>query len=60
VLSKCESSSRPNGGIVGVRCRGINQRHEVVIEFQPTFMVYKRTAPEVSNTFPGTETDWTV
>ena len=60
VLSKRESKSRPTVGIIGVRCRGINQRREVVIEFQRTFMLYKRTAPEVSNMFPGTETEWTV
>lgn len=60
IVSKRESRSRPTVGIVGVRCRGINQRREVVIEFQRTFMVYKRDAPEVSDTFPGTNTDWTV
>lgn len=60
ILSKRESQSRPNVGIVGVRCRGINQRREVVIEFQRTFMLYKRGASESSTTFPGTDTDWTV
>lgn len=60
VISKRESRSRPSVGIVGVRCRGINQRREVVIEFQRTFMVYKRDASEVADTFPGTDTDWTV
>jgi itaconyl-CoA hydratase len=60
VISKRESRSRPSVGIVGVRCRGINQRREVVIEFQRTFMVYKRGASEVTDTFPGTDTDWTV
>lgn len=60
ITSKRESGSRPNVGIVGVRCRGINQRREVVIEFQRTFMVYKRAAPEINDTFPGTDTDWTV
>jgi acyl dehydratase len=60
VLSKRESQSRPEVGIIGVRCRGINQRREVVIEFQRTFMLYKRGASEVSSTFPGTDTDWTV
>ena len=60
IVSKRESRSRPSVGIVGVRCRGINQRREVVIEFQRTFMVYKHDAPEVSDTFPGTDTDWTV
>jgi itaconyl-CoA hydratase len=60
VTSKRESKSRPNVGIVSVRCRGINQRREVVIEFTRTFMVYKRSAPEVTDLFPGTDTDWTV
>src|SRR6201994_2988599 len=60
IVSKRESRSRPSVGIVGVRCRGINQRREVVIEFQRTFMVYKRDAPEVTDTFPGTDTGWTV
>lgn len=60
VVSKRDSKSRPEVGIVGVRCRGINQRREVVIEFQRTFMLYKRGAREVSSTFPGTDTDWTV
>lgn len=60
VVSKRESTSRSGVGIVGVRCRGINQRREVVIEFQRTFMVYKRSAAEVTNLFPGTDTAWTV
>ena len=34
--------------IVSMRCRGINQRGEVVIEFKRTFMVYRRGAPEVA------------
>ncbi len=55
-----ESQSRPNVGIVSMRCRGINQRREVVIEFRRTFMLYKRDAPEVANGFPGTDADWTV
>ena len=60
ITDKRESASNPNVGIVSMRCRGINQRREVVIEFQRTFMVYKRTAPEVTDNFPGTDTDWTV
>ena len=55
-----ESKSNPSVGIVSMRCRGINQRHEVVIEFLRTFMVYKRGAPEVKDTFPETDDDWTV
>jgi acyl dehydratase len=55
-----ESASNPSVGIVSMRCRGINQRREVVIEFTRTFMAYKRSAPEATPTFPGTDTDWTV
>ncbi|HEU4448608.1 MAG TPA: MaoC family dehydratase [Gaiellaceae bacterium] len=55
-----ESSSNPSVGIVTMRCRGLNQRREVVIEFQRTFMVYKRGAPEVADVFPGTDAGWTV
>jgi itaconyl-CoA hydratase len=39
VLSKRESASRPGSGIVTVRTRGLNQRDEVVIEFERTVMV---------------------
>src|SRR5438067_10408945 len=60
ILETRESASRPNMGIVSMRCRGINQRREVVIEFKRTFMVYKRDAPEAAPTFPGTETEWSV
>lgn len=60
ITGKRESGSRPNVGIVTMRCRGINQRREVVVEFKRTFMVYKRDAPEVADTFPGTDADWTV
>ena len=55
-----ESGSNPSVGIVTMRCRGVNQRREVVIEFQRTFMVYKRDAAEVENAFPGTDAAWTV
>jgi itaconyl-CoA hydratase len=55
-----ESSSNPSVGIVTMRSRGVNQRGEVVIEFKRTFMVYKRDAPEVEETFPETDADWTV
>ena len=58
-----ESASRlePERGIVSMRCRGINQRREVVIEFRRTFMVYKRDAPEVTRHVPGDRrAPWTV
>ena len=60
VLSARESKSRPSVGIVAVRTRGINQRGEVVIEFTRSFMVFKRTAPEVADSFPATDAPWTV
>jgi itaconyl-CoA hydratase len=60
VLDVRESGSQPNAGIVSVRCRGINQRREVVIEFKRTFMIYKRDAPEAAPGFPGTSAEWTV
>src|SRR5262245_55910849 len=39
ILEKRESRSRPGQGIVTVRTRGLNQRDEVVIEFERTVMV---------------------
>jgi itaconyl-CoA hydratase len=60
VLSVRESKSRPSCGIVGVRTRGINQRGTVVIEFTRSFLVYKRTAAELSGMFPETDSDWAV
>jgi itaconyl-CoA hydratase len=42
VLEKRESKSRPNVGIVRVKTTGFNQNSAVVIEFNRTFMVYKR------------------
>jgi itaconyl-CoA hydratase len=60
ITDRHESRSNPSVGIVSMRCRGINQRREVVIEFTRTFMVYKRSAPEVAHTFPHTDEDWRV
>jgi acyl dehydratase len=54
------SGSQPSVGIVSMRCRGINQRREVVIEFGRTFMCYRRDAPEVRSGFPVTDAPWTV
>src|SRR6188472_265807 len=39
VLEKRESQSRPDLGIVTVRTRGLNQRDEVVIEFERSIML---------------------
>lgn len=60
ILDVRESGSNPSVGIVSMRCRGINQRSEVVIEFKRTFMVYRRGAPEVADGFPHSNDDWTV
>jgi itaconyl-CoA hydratase len=60
ILDVRESSSNPSVGIVSMRCRGLNQRGEVVIEFRRTFMVYRRGAPEVADRFPHTDAEWTV
>lgn len=60
ILELRESASNPSVGIVTMRCRGINQRAEVVIEFKRTFMVYRRGAPELADGFPQTDAEWTV
>jgi acyl dehydratase len=39
ILEKRESRSRPGSGVVTVRTRGLNQRDEVVIEFERTVLV---------------------
>ena len=60
ILDKRESQSNPDVGIVSMRCRGVNQRREVVIEFRRTFMVYKRRAPQTERRFPEPDADWSV
>jgi itaconyl-CoA hydratase len=44
VLGARESRSRPRYGIVSVRTRGLNQRDEVVCEFERSFLIAKRDA----------------
>jgi acyl dehydratase len=44
VLSRRESRSRPNAGIVTVKTTGFKQDGTVVITFTRTFLVYKRGA----------------
>jgi acyl dehydratase len=39
VVSKRESASRPGSGVVTVRTRGLNQRDELVIEFERAVLV---------------------
>jgi acyl dehydratase len=53
VLSKRESKSRPNVGIVTVKTSGYNQHGTVVITFKRTLMVYKRgMAPKIPRMTP--------
>ncbi len=42
VLSKRESKSRPNAGIVTVKTRGFNQDGVIVCEFERTMLIAKR------------------
>jgi itaconyl-CoA hydratase len=60
ILELRESGSNPSVGIVSMRCRGVNQRREVVIEFRRTFMAYRRGAADALATFPETSDEWTV
>ena len=56
VLSKRESKSYPEAGIVKVRTRGINQDGQVVLSSVRTFMVYKRDSAPGKDLFPETRT----
>ena len=60
ILGLRKSASNPTVGIVSMRTRGLNQNGVVVIEYQRTFMIYKRTAPEAQSHFPEPKSGWTV
>ena len=60
ILDKRDSKSNPDVGIVSMRCRGINQRQQVVIEYRRTFMLQKGGAAAAEGRFPETETEWSV
>ena len=55
VLEKRESSSRPHGGIVTIRTRGLNQDGKQVVGWKRTFFVYKRGAEGARSPFPEPE-----
>ena len=55
VLEKRESKSRPYGGIVTAKTRGINQDGKTVIKWKRTFFVYKKDAPQDKDWFPKAE-----
>jgi acyl dehydratase len=42
VLGVRESESRPGFGIVTVRTRGLNQRDEIVVDFERSFLIARR------------------
>lgn len=52
VLSKRESKSRPQAGIVQIFTRGINQDGEIVISFKRAIMIYKRDHAPQTDLFP--------
>ena len=60
ILEKRESRSNADVGIVTMRCRGINQRGEVVIEYRRTFMLQKASAAATEARFPATDAQWSV
>jgi acyl dehydratase len=55
VLSKRESRSRPNAGVVTVKTRGLNQNGKEVITFKRTILVPKRAAAGSLDVFPKAE-----
>jgi itaconyl-CoA hydratase len=58
VLSTRESASRPEGGIVEVRTRGLNQDGVQVVTWRRTFFVYKRGASGGRSPFPDPVDPW--
>ncbi len=58
VLEVRESESRPHGGIVTIRTRGLNQDGEEVVRWRRTFFVYRRGAEEAQIPFPEPKSPW--
>jgi len=56
VLSKRESGSRPDAGIVTIKTRGLNQDGEQIIVGERTFYIYKRVAAPTESVFPVAKT----
>ena len=52
VISRRESKSRPDQGIIKVRTRGINQDGLVVIEYERSVMVWKKGHAPLKDLFP--------
>jgi len=47
-----ESKSRPEQGVVKIRTRGMNQNGHVVIEYERSVMVWKRSHAPLIALFP--------
>ncbi len=58
VLEARDSKSRPHGGIVVVRTRGLNQDGVQVIDWVRTFFVYRRSHEAAMRVFPQPEVVW--
>jgi itaconyl-CoA hydratase len=52
VISTRESKSRPEQGVVKIRTRGMNQNGHVVIEYERSVMVWKRSHAPLIALFP--------
>jgi len=52
VLAKRESQSRPYGGIVAFRTRGLNQEGTTVVVYERSVFVYKRDADQDKGYWP--------
>lgn len=58
VLELRESGSRPHGGIVTIRTRGLNQDGIEVVSWKRTFFVYKHGAEGAKSPFPEPQHPW--
>ena len=60
ILDKRDSKSRPYGGIVTAKTRGINQDGKTVIQWKRTFFVYKKALSlfSVTITLLGFRSRW--
>ena len=58
VMALRESKSRPHGGIVTIRTRGLNQDGDQVVSWKRTFFVYRRGADAARSPFPEPKEAW--
>lgn len=60
VISKRESKSRPEAGIVTIKTRTVNQNGDEVLSFLRTFYIHKRGASRAQSSFPEVKQPLTV